>query len=135
MVKISLQISCQLENIEELKAEENFSYFLKLRCNNCGESDDIWHDLCEGETVQQGRSGNSKGNNMVIKCKMCARENSIDIVEKSAGKTVWNNQQLNLMSILLGTYKEDDAGKFKTILQFDCRGNKLNSLINCLLTN
>jgi hypothetical protein len=34
------------ENIEEIKADHNYSYFLKLRCNNCGESDDIWHDIC-----------------------------------------------------------------------------------------
>jgi len=46
MVFISLQISCLFENIEEIKADHNYSYFLKLRCNNCGESDDIWHDIC-----------------------------------------------------------------------------------------
>jgi hypothetical protein len=47
MVKIGLQISCQFENIEELKTEKNYSYFVKLQCNNCGENDGIWHDLCE----------------------------------------------------------------------------------------
>lgn len=46
MVKIGLQISCIFENIEELKTDDNFSYFLKLRCNSCGESDDVWHDIC-----------------------------------------------------------------------------------------
>ncbi|CRK99240.1 CLUMA_CG012588, isoform A [Clunio marinus] len=104
MVKISLQISCILENIEELKPGQNYSYFLKLRCNNCGEADDIWHDLCEDEKVQQD-SRNAKGYNFVIKCKLCGRENSLDVVEGSQG-----------------SYKEDDAGKFKSIITFDCRG-------------
>lgn len=47
MVFISLQISCLFENIEQIKTGYNYSYFLKLRCNNCGESDNIWHDICE----------------------------------------------------------------------------------------
>jgi hypothetical protein len=40
---------------------------------------------------------------MVIKCKMCSRENTIDIVEGSAME-----------------YTEDDAGNFKTIVHFEC---------------
>lgn len=46
MVKIGLQISCIFENILYIRPAENYSYFLKLRCNSCGESDDIWHDIC-----------------------------------------------------------------------------------------
>lgn len=134
MVFISLQISCMFENIEQIKTGFNYSYFLKLRCNNCGESDDIWHDICEEvlnikstfwnifiiitlgfnktrvylfnlkeRTKQDTR--NAKGYNMVIKCKMCSRENSIDIVEDSTD-----------------VYDEKDTGKFKSIVTFDCRG-------------
>lgn len=85
MVKINLQISCVLENIEELKVGSDFAYFLKLRCNNCGESDDTWHDICMDEKVKQD-SRNAKGYNFVIKCKLCSRENSMDVVEGSQGK-------------------------------------------------
>lgn len=104
MVKISLQISATLENIEELKTGPSFSYFLKLRCNSCGEMDNVWHDICEDEVVKQDtRKG--KGCNFVIKCKLCSRENSTDVVEGSHQ-----------------SYTEADSGKFKTIVTFDCRG-------------
>lgn len=85
MVKINLQISCILENVEYVKAGPGFSYFLKLRCNNCGEMDDVWHDVCMEDKVKQD-SRNAKGYNFVIKCKLCSRENSMDIVEGSQGK-------------------------------------------------
>lgn len=42
---------------------------------------------------------------MVIKCKMCSRENTIDIIEDS-----------------VASYTEDDVGQFKSIVTFDCRG-------------
>jgi hypothetical protein len=42
---------------------------------------------------------------MVIKCKFCSRENTIDIVEDSNA-----------------SYTEADIGKFKSIITFDCRG-------------
>lgn len=103
MVKIGLQISCTFENVEELRPGPGFSYYLKLRCNNCGESDDIWHDgelgnhhpfmvsppsltilVCEDEKMKQD-SRNAKGYNFVIKCKLCSRENSMDVVEGSLG--------------------------------------------------
>lgn len=41
---------------------------------------------------------------MIIKCKLCSRENTIDIVEDS-----------------IKPYQEIDAGKFKTIVEFDCK--------------
>jgi ribosomal protein S27E len=104
MVKIALQISCAFENIEFLKAGDGFSYFIKIRCMNCGESDNVWHPVCEDDRVQES-TRNAKGSNFLIKCKLCSRENSIDIVEGSQG-----------------TYTEDDAGKFKTFVAFDCRG-------------
>lgn len=85
MVKISLQVSMILENIEEFRPGQSHSYFLKLRCNNCGEMDDIWHDICEDDKVKQD-TRNAKGYNMVIKCKLCGRENSMDVVEGSQGK-------------------------------------------------
>lgn len=103
MVKIGLQISCAFENVEELRPGPGHSYYLKLRCMNCGECDDIWHDgesnnlqpfmasshsltilVCEDEKVKQD-SRNAKGYNFVIKCKLCSRESSMDVVEGSLG--------------------------------------------------
>lgn len=66
--------------------------------------DDVWHDICEDEKVKQD-TRNAKGYNLVIKCKLCSRENSMDVVEGSQA-----------------SYTESDSGTFKTFVLFDCRG-------------
>jgi len=105
MVKVGLQINAQLENIEELKTSHpDYSFFFKIKCTNCGEESEKWHDVTESERVGQN-SRVPDGFNFYMKCKMCGRENSIDILENS-----------NTL------YTSDDAGKFKTIVIFDCRG-------------
>lgn len=43
---------------------------------------------------------------MIIKCKLCSRENTIDIIEDS-----------------IKPYMDTDAGNFKTIAEFDCKIN------------
>ncbi|KAH8405545.1 hypothetical protein KR215_002337 [Drosophila sulfurigaster] len=104
MVRVGLQISATLENIDKVEIDADYSFFFKLTCSNCGETSDKWHDVTESERVQQD-SRNPDGFNFYMKCKMCGRENSIDVVEKSSVP-----------------YTGDDAGKFKTIVVFDCRG-------------
>lgn len=42
---------------------------------------------------------------MVLKCKLCSRENSIDIMKDT-----------------ITSYNADDSNQFKTIVVFDCRG-------------
>ncbi|BFG03426.1 uncharacterized protein DMAD_02685 [Drosophila madeirensis] len=105
MVRVGLQISATLENIDKIETcHPDYSFFVKLTCSNCGEQSDKWHDITESERVQQD-TRNAAGFNFFMKCKMCSRENSIDIVEKS-----------NV------PYTADDSGKLKTIVIFDCRG-------------
>uniref|UniRef100_U5EXQ0 Uncharacterized protein n=1 Tax=Corethrella appendiculata TaxID=1370023 RepID=U5EXQ0_9DIPT len=105
MVKIGLQIKATLENIEEIKTcFPNYRFYLKIRCNNCGEVSDKWHDVIESEKVNED-SRNPNGFNFFMKCKMCSRENSLDICEGSNA-----------------SYTQEDSGKFKTIVAFDCRG-------------
>lgn len=85
MVKIGLQIRCSLENVDELKTNHpNYSFFLKVKCSNCGEKSEKWHDLTENEK-QNEDSRNPNGFNFFMKCRLCYRENSIDIVEGSNG--------------------------------------------------
>ena len=103
MVLIGLQMSAQLENIEELKtSHQDFPFFLKVKCSNCGEVSDKWHDVIESEKTQLDTQ-NSDGCNLYIKCKMCSRGNSIDVEKSNAA------------------YTEEDASKLKTIVVFDCR--------------
>jgi ribosomal protein S27E len=104
MVKIGLQIKCQLENVTDLKAEgEDFRWYLKLKCANCGEEtpEFVYLALTENQPLKGGRGHAS----LVVKCKLCARENSIDIIRES-----------------ITSYEADYSNKFKTIVTFDCRG-------------
>lgn len=85
MVKIGLQISATLENVEELKTcHPNYSFFLKLKCSNCGETSDKWHDVTESDKVNED-SRNPLGFNFFAKCKLCNRENTVDILEGTNG--------------------------------------------------
>lgn len=84
MVKIALQISAMLENVETLKTcYPDYPFFLKVRCTNCNEVDEKFHDITESEKPSQ--EGKAKPTNFSMKCKMCSRPTSIDIVEKSNG--------------------------------------------------
>lgn len=88
MVKIALQISATLENVEELKTcHPDYSFFLKFKCSNCGESTNTWHDLMESERVAQD-SRNAEGFNFYAKCKLCSRENSVDVIPGTNGESL-----------------------------------------------
>jgi len=105
MVKIALQITCRLDNIEELRpSESEFRWCLKFTCCNCGKTSDKWHYVCSDDPVPMSvrRSG---VNHFVSKCKLCSRENYMMIIEDS-----------------VESFTEDDQGQFKTIVIFDCRG-------------
>lgn len=103
MVKIGLQIKAQLENVTNLLAAgEDFRWFLKTKCASCGEvsSDFQYVTQVESAPLKGGRGSAS----MVTKCKLCSRENSIDILKDT-----------------IKPYS-NDSGQFQTIVAFDCRG-------------
>ena len=106
MVKIGLQIRAQLENVTKLKPEgEDFRWYLKLKCVGCGEVPDHWQYVALTEKAQvKGGRGEV---NAVIKCKLCSRENSIDILPETISSYGHGDSQAN---------------KFVTIVVFDCRG-------------
>ncbi|EFA01755.2 UPF0587 protein CG4646-like Protein [Tribolium castaneum] len=104
MVKIGLQIKANLDHVEELYTNHpNYTFLLKLKCLNCGETSDKWHGITESETFPT-KMGKTE-THYLAKCKLCGRENSLDIIEGSNGK-----------------YTNEDQDKFKTIVVFDCRG-------------
>lgn len=103
MVKIGLQIKAQLENATNLSAAgEDFRWYFKTKCASCGEVS------AEFQYVTQVESAPLKGGrgsaSMVAKCKLCSRENSIDILKET-----------------IKPYS-NDAAQFQTIVAFDCRG-------------
>ncbi|CAL8326733.1 unnamed protein product [Arctogadus glacialis] len=104
MVKFGLQFKATLENVTNVRPEgEDFRWFLKLKCGSCGEIPDKWQyiSLMESTPLKGGRGSAS----MVQRCKLCSRENSIDIL----GDTIT-------------PYNMEDSETFKTMVQFECRG-------------
>eukprot|EP01119_Soliformovum_irregulare_P021170 TRINITY_DN6999_c0_g1_i2.p1 TRINITY_DN6999_c0_g1~~TRINITY_DN6999_c0_g1_i2.p1 ORF type:complete len:130 (+),score=23.66 TRINITY_DN6999_c0_g1_i2:148-537(+) len=72
-------------------------------CANCGEGTDKWTYLDPSETVStKGSRGEA---NMVVKCKGCKRDHSIDI-----------------LPTLGRPYTTDNSGSFSPIVGFECRG-------------
>lgn len=103
MVKIGLQIRANLENVASFGADEDIVWYLKLKCISCGEETSTWQTVEAGaKAAMKGSRGNA---NLVIKCKLCSRENSMDVLNDS-----------------LSSYTVDDSLVYKTIVAFDCRG-------------
>nr|XP_039266822.1 CXXC motif containing zinc binding protein-like [Styela clava] len=104
MGKIGLEFKACLENVKSLRCcGKDFRWFLKLRCNNCGEVTANWQYVTEDMSADlKGGRGQA---NMVEKCKMCSRENSISILEDR-----------------VQPYTFEDDLKSKVIVVFDCRG-------------
>ena len=93
MVKIGLQIKAQMESCTGLEPEgEDFRWYLKLRCGNCGDAAEYWQyiTLTESHPLKGGRGEAS----CVVKCKLCAKKNSIDILQVS-----WRAQNKILKTI------------------------------------
>ncbi|NWI58270.1 CA123 protein, partial [Calyptomena viridis] len=127
--RIGLQLRATLENITRLRAEgQDFRWYLKVRsgaggtepssatpahvflvcvfqlkCGNCGEVSEKWQylRLMDSAPLKGGRGSAT----MVQKCKLCSRENSIDILSQT-----------------IKPYNAEDSEKFKTIVEFECRG-------------
>jgi len=103
MVKIGLQISAILENVSAFQSGDDFRWYLKIKCSSCGEISRTWQYICANESTDtKGGRGSA---NMVQKCKMCGRENHMDIIKDK-----------------IKSYTNDDSGSFVTIISFECRG-------------
>uniref|UniRef100_A0A8C2IUK5 CXXC motif containing zinc binding protein n=2 Tax=Cyprinus carpio TaxID=7962 RepID=A0A8C2IUK5_CYPCA len=102
--KFGLQFKATLENVTSVRpVGDDFRWYLKLKCGNCGEVSDKWQyiTLLDSMPLKGGRGSAS----MVQKCKLCFRENSIDILRDT-----------------ITPYNAEDSERFKTIVQFECRG-------------
>ncbi|XP_065070017.1 UPF0587 protein v1g245604-like isoform X6 [Rhopilema esculentum] len=79
---IALEIKADMESVTSLTPEgEDFRWYLKLKCLNCGEESKafVYLTLIDSVPLKGGRGHAS----VVSKCKLCSRENSIDIVKDS----------------------------------------------------
>ncbi|XP_017558824.1 CXXC motif containing zinc binding protein isoform X2 [Pygocentrus nattereri] len=80
MGKFGLQFKATLENITGVRPDgDDFRWYLKLKCGNCGEVSDKWQYITSLDSMPlKGGRGSAS---MVQKCKLCSRENSIDILK------------------------------------------------------
>uniref|UniRef100_A0A8D1EZX2 CXXC motif containing zinc binding protein n=1 Tax=Sus scrofa TaxID=9823 RepID=A0A8D1EZX2_PIG len=120
MGKIALQFKATLENVTNLRpVGEDFRWYLKMKCGNCGEISEKWQyiRLMDSVALKGGRGSAS----MVQKCKLCSRENSIEILSHTI-------KAYNLCPEVKGRNhiwtcpQAEDNEKFKTIVEFECRG-------------
>eukprot|EP00123_Amoebidium_parasiticum_P005857 comp16947_c0_seq1/m.15544 comp16947_c0_seq1/g.15544 ORF comp16947_c0_seq1/g.15544 comp16947_c0_seq1/m.15544 type:complete len:171 (-) comp16947_c0_seq1:486-998(-) len=104
MTILDLQLKADLENITDLIAHgDEFRWYFKIRCGNCGEENDKWVYCTLAEKLPvPGGKGEA---NIVTKCPLCNRVNSIDIIDGSGR-----------------AYTADHSGQFASILTLDCRG-------------
>ncbi|CAG2103943.1 unnamed protein product [Medioppia subpectinata] len=111
MHKTALQMKAILENVTNLRPNgDDFRWYLKFKCNNCGEESDKWMYLSLEETFpMKGSKGEA---HLVTKCKMCSRDCSVDVFPKP----------LDILSDMISKYTNEDSNTFKTIAAFDCRG-------------
>lgn len=84
MVKIGLQIKTFFQNIEHLALGEDYSFNLKLKCTSCGEISEKWQVINETDKIETARSET----NYLAKCKLCSRENTLDILTDTKCKSV-----------------------------------------------
>ncbi|KAF0310823.1 UPF0587 protein [Amphibalanus amphitrite] len=107
MVHLGLQLRATLENVTDIQPQpddDDFRWYVKLRCNHCGDQPDHFVYLCATEEVPvKGGRGHA---NMAVKCKLCGRDNHVDIVPGSVKPLT-------------------ESEKFQTVVEFDCRGVEL----------
>jgi len=101
MPKFKLLIKADLENITDLKTDEDMRWYLKLKFTQSGEVTEKPVFVC----AQEHEKHNRNTFNLVIKDKLNGREATVDIVSGSAE-----------------SYTAEDSGRWKAVICFDCRG-------------
>eukprot|EP00899_Mesostigma_viride_P015210 jgi/Mesvir1/23690/Mv18643-RA.1 len=104
---LDLQLKAELENLTNLKPNDDIDWIIKVKCTQCGALSDKVSTLTRSETVD---IPNSRGTaHLVQKCKLCERQGNISILDvPSKGHSL--------------TAEDAEAGKFVTIVSFECRG-------------
>ncbi|XP_067935644.1 CXXC motif containing zinc binding protein-like [Watersipora subatra] len=104
MPRVALQLQAELENITNLRPTgDDFRWYFRLKCGSCGEETEQhqYITILDEQPLKGGRGHAS----LVIKCKLCARDNSLDLLKDS-----------------IKPYNAENSNKFQTVAQFDCRG-------------
>ncbi|KAK7084818.1 hypothetical protein SK128_003810 [Halocaridina rubra] len=104
-----IAIRAQLENVTNLEATgDDFQYCLRIKCNGCNEEADKWQFISADEQIKM--PGSQGSTNFLIKCKICRKTNSVDVLLKEKK-----------------SYTTTDVPNFKDIIAFECRGITITS--------
>ncbi|XP_064386283.1 CXXC motif containing zinc binding protein-like [Halichondria panicea] len=107
-MRLCVEIRAQLNNVTDLTAEgADFRWYIKVRCGNCMEESKWLYAVAEDRVPVKGGRGTV---HLVIKCKLCARENTVEILEDH-----------------IKPYRAVDSGVFKAIVAFNCRGVEISA--------
>ncbi|MFS8006695.1 putative CXXC motif containing zinc binding protein [Helianthus anomalus] len=79
MVNFMLYITAELENLTNFQPkggddDPNFTYYFKLKCENCGEVTDKETRVSLSEELPLVKKGTA---NLIQKCKFCKREGTV----------------------------------------------------------
>ncbi|KAH6920512.1 hypothetical protein HPB50_028502 [Hyalomma asiaticum] len=104
MVKIGLQLRANLENVASFKPNKDCVWHFRLKCMNCGEQTSAWQTVeASNRTPMKGSRGEA---NLALKCKLCSRENSMDVLNDK-----------------IQAYDADNSPEFATVIIFECRAS------------
>uniref|UniRef100_A0A8R1XQ86 CXXC motif containing zinc binding protein n=2 Tax=Onchocerca TaxID=6281 RepID=A0A8R1XQ86_ONCVO len=101
---IALHFKANMVNVTSLEPMNDWTKFrwhLKLKCTNCGEEPEHWQYVIAEEKFNM--PGSRGAANILEKCKLCGRINSLEIVKDS-----------------FRSYKNSDD--YDELIRFDCRG-------------
>ncbi|KAI3812492.1 hypothetical protein L1987_17202 [Smallanthus sonchifolius] len=104
-----LYITAELENLTNFQPkagvdDPNFTYYFKLKCENCGEVTDKETCVSLSETLPLAKKGTT---NLIQKCKFCKREGTVTMIP-GRGSSL--------------THDYSETGKYAPLMIFDCRG-------------
>ncbi|KAL6533982.1 hypothetical protein OROHE_013815 [Orobanche hederae] len=110
MVNYLLMIAADLENLTDLQPSDgcndpNFTYYFKLKCENCGEVTQKETCVSLDETVPSAK-GKSQIH-LAQKCKFCSRDGTVTMFP-GHGRPL--------------TLAESENRKYAPLMLFDCRG-------------
>lgn len=110
MVNYMLKITAEVENVKSLQPmggcdDPNFTFYFKLRCENCGEMTPKETAVSLEEEVPLPKSRGHA--HLLQKCKFCGREGNITMTPGS-GRPL--------------TDEHCEEGKYAPMMAFDCRG-------------
>lgn len=107
MVLIELRVKGDLQFVKNLRPKEDIVYFLKLQCGHCGEAvNDGFVGVSPTTTVESKTSRSET--NLLVKCKMCQRVSSLDVIPL-------NNNGV------------EEPDRFYPLVRFDSRGMEILS--------